>query len=144
MTEAKQTPTLSGQAPMPPKQALTPSSEDYLETILELCGENDTTRSVAIAEHLHVSKASVNKAMGILRDAGYIEQAHYGQIHLTSAGRERAAEILKRHTMIKRFLIEILGIDEATAEQDACRMEHVISADTRDHWYSYLRTVLAG
>ncbi len=127
-----------------PKNALTPSSEDYLETILELCGSSDTTRSVAIAEHLHVSKASVNKAMGILRDAGLIEQAHYGVIHLTDAGRERAAEILERHTMIKRFLIEILGIDEQTSEQDACRMEHVISQDTRDHWYAYLRKVLAG
>lgn len=126
------------------RHPLSPASEDYLETVLELCGENDTTRSVDIAEHLHVSKASVSKAMGILREAGLIEQAHYGQIHLTPAGRERAAEILERHNMIKRFLIEILGIDEETAEQDACRMEHVISADTRDHWYSYLRKVLSG
>ncbi len=121
---------------------LTPSSEDYLETILELIGKTDAVRSVDIAQHLHVSKASVNKAMGILRDAGLIEQAHYGQIYLTSQGRQQAVDILRRHAMLKRFLVEILSIDEATAEQDACRMEHVISDRTRDRWLDYLGKVL--
>lgn len=127
---------------MPVAHPLTPSSEDYLETILELSDQVDAVRSVDIANHLHVSKASVNKAMGILRDADLIDQAYYGLIHLTAQGRQRAEEILARHTMLKRFLIEILGIDEAIAEQDACRMEHVISDETRDHWLSYLRKVL--
>ena len=122
---------------------LTPSNEDYLETLLELCGTCDKIRSVDVAEHLNVSKASVNKAMGILRDAALIEQEHYGLIHLTELGRHRASEIMQRHAMIKRFLIEILGIDEVTAEQDACRMEHVISESTHDHWFSYLRRVLS-
>jgi DtxR family transcriptional regulator, Mn-dependent transcriptional regulator len=121
---------------------LTPSSEDYLETILELTGKTDAVRSVDIAMHLHVSKASVNKAMGILRDAGLIDQAHYGQIYLTNQGHQRAAEILRRHGMLKRFLVEILSIDDETAEQDACRMEHVISDRTRDRWMAYLSQVL--
>jgi len=123
---------------------LSASNEDYLETILELCGSCDQIRSVEIAEHLHVSKASVNKAMGILREAGLVEQEHYGAVRLTELGRNRASEILSRHAMIKRFLIEILGIDERTAEQDACRMEHVISDATREHWLRYLREVLDG
>jgi DtxR family transcriptional regulator, Mn-dependent transcriptional regulator len=127
---------------MPATHKLTPSSEDYLETILELSEQTDAVRSVDIAGHLHVSKASVNKAMGILRDAGLIDQAYYGLIHLTVLGRQQAAEILARHTMLKRFLIEILGINEAIAEQDACRMEHVISDETRDQWLAYLRKVL--
>jgi DtxR family transcriptional regulator, Mn-dependent transcriptional regulator len=127
---------------MPAVHPLTPSSEDYLETILELSDQVDAVRSVDIATHLHVSKASVNKAMGILREAGLIDQAYYGLIHLTVQGRQRAEEILARHSMLKRFLIEILGIDEAIAEQDACRMEHVISNETRDHWLTYLRQVL--
>jgi DtxR family Mn-dependent transcriptional regulator len=121
---------------------LTPSNEDYLETLLELCGARGKIRSVDVAEHLHVSKASVNKAMGILREAALIEQEHYGLIHLTDLGRQHAAEIMERHSKIKRFLVEILGIDEAIAEQDACKMEHVISESTRDHWFSYLRQVL--
>jgi Mn-dependent DtxR family transcriptional regulator len=127
---------------MPAATPLTPSSEDYLETILELSEQAEAVRSVDIANHLHVSKASVNKAMGILRDAGLIDQAYYGLIHLTAAGRQRAEEVLARHTMLKRFLIEILGIDQATAEIDACRMEHVISEKTRAKWLNYLKKVL--
>jgi DtxR family transcriptional regulator, Mn-dependent transcriptional regulator len=123
-------------------QRLTPSSEDYLETILELSETADAVRSVDIAGHLHVSKASVNKAMGILRDAGLIDQAFYGLIRLTPSGRQRAEEILARHAMLKRFLTEILGIDIETSELDACRMEHVISGQTRDKWMSYLKSVL--
>ncbi len=121
---------------------LTPSSEDYLETILELADADGAVRSVDIADHLQVSKASVNKAMHILSDAGLIEHAHYGQIHLTRQGRRQAADIMQCHLMLKRFLSEILGIDEETAEQDACRMEHVISQKTRDQWLSWLEGIL--
>jgi len=129
---------------MPAERKLTPSSEDYLETILELTGDgdDDAVRSVDIAGHLHVSKASVTKAMGILRDAGLIEQAHYGLIRLTSQGRLRADEVLQRHGMIKRFLTEVLEIDDSIAEQDACRMEHAISDQTRKRWFAWLGTVL--
>lgn len=121
---------------------LSPASEDYLETILELSVNAETVRSVDIAEHLKVSKASVSKAMHVLQAAGLVEHAHYGQIRLTETGRCRAEEILQRHAMLKRFLVEILGIDEQTAELDACRMEHVISDQTRDRWLDYLRQML--
>jgi len=129
---------------MPAEQKLTPSNEDYLETILELTGDgdDDAVRSVDIAGHLHVSKASVTKAMGILREAGLIEQAHYGLIRLTGQGRKRADEVLLRHGMIKRFLTEILEIEDSIAEQDACRMEHVISDQTRKRWFAWLGKVL--
>lgn len=127
---------------MPAEKKLTPSSEDYLETILELSEKTDAVRSVDIASHLNVSKASVNKAMGILRDAGLIEQAYYGLIRLTDLGRQKADAILQSHGMLKRFLIEILDIEETIAEKDACRMEHVISDVTREHWLRYLKSVL--
>jgi len=123
---------------------LSPSSEDYLETILELSDQKEAVRSVDIADHLNVSKASVSKAMGILRQAGLIDQAFYGLIHLTDDGRERANEILLRHTMLKRFLMEILNLDETTAEMDACRMEHVISPVTMEKWMEYLSQILQG
>ena len=121
---------------------LTPSSEDYLEAIYRLADEHDAVRSVDIADHLNVSKASVNKAVHVLKDAGLIDHAHYGQIHLTEAGRKRAADISQRHRMLKRFLTEVLQIDEKTAEEDACRMEHAISEQTRDHWLAWLEDVL--
>ena len=121
---------------------LTSSSEDYLEAIYELSNKDEAVRSVDIAEHLQVSKASVNKAVHVLQDAGLIEHAHYGQIHLTRLGRRQAADILQRHLMLKRFLTEVLKIDEETAEQDACRMEHAISRETRDHWLSWLDDIL--
>lgn len=127
---------------METKYPLSAANEDYLEAIFELRDEQGATRSVDLAEHLQVSKASVNKAVGVLREAGLVEQEPYGAIRLTQTGQERAAEIYRRHTRIKRFLVEILGIDEETAEQDACRMEHVISTVTRDHLYQYLREVL--
>ncbi len=127
---------------MSEKTKLSPSSEDYLEAILELSDQHNAVRSVDIANHLHVSKASVNKAMGILRQIGLIEQAHYGLIHLTEQGRFRAKDVLQRHVMLKRFLTEILHTSEETAERDACRMEHVISDETRGKWLDWLREVL--
>lgn len=121
---------------------LTASNEDYLEAIFELASDDGSVRSVDIADHLNVSKASVNKAVHILQDAGLIEHAHYGQINLTTAGRRQAKDIVLRHTMLKRFLTEVLGINDETAEKDACRMEHVISAETRNHWLSWLEDFL--
>ncbi|MBP8989355.1 MAG: metal-dependent transcriptional regulator [Clostridia bacterium] len=127
---------------MASKEILSPSSEDYLETILELSDQNNAVRSVDIANHLGVSKASVNKAMGILREMGLIEQEHYGQVYLTEHGRLHAQDILDRHAMIKRFLTDILHIQEETAELDACRMEHVISDETKTKWLNWLREIL--
>lgn len=124
---------------MPGNKKLTPSSEDYLESILKLSALDDSVRSIDIAEDLHVSKASVTKAMGILRDAGLIEQAHYGLIRLTAQGRQRAGEIQQRHSLIKLFLTEILGIENSIAEQDACRMEHAISDTTRQRWMDWMK-----
>lgn len=121
---------------------LSPASEDYLEAILLLSDDQDSVRSVDIAEHLKVSKASVSKAIGILKLAGLIDHDHYGLIQMTSDGKIRAREIMQRHIMLKRFLTEVLHIDEETAEQDACRMEHAISPETKDKWLAYLSKVL--
>ncbi|MDD2374560.1 MAG: metal-dependent transcriptional regulator [Eubacteriales bacterium] len=121
---------------------LTPASEDYLEAILLLSDDEGRVRSVDIAEHLHVSKASVSKAIGILKQAELISHDHYGLIQLTAEGKIRAREIMQRHTMLKRFLTEVLHIDEETAEQDACRMEHAISEVTKEKWLQYLSRVL--
>lgn len=119
--------------------SLTMSNEDYLEAILQLSTHSPKVRSVDVAEMLQVSKASVSKAMGVLRASGMIEQEHYGLITLTEAGRAAATEILRRHKMLKYFLTHVLGVSDEVAEEDACRMEHTISMETRDKWFEYIR-----
>lgn len=106
------------------------SGENYLETVLILERKNGTVRSVDVANYLGVSKPSVSRAMSVLKAAGYINQESYGDIYLTEAGREKAEAVLERHRLISRFLRLAVGIDEETADRDACRIEHVISDET--------------
>src|SRR5690554_5671632 len=121
---------------------LSAASEDYLEAILLLSDDQDNVRSVDIADHLKVSKASVNKAIGVLKQAGFVDHDHYGLIQTTVEGKLKAREIMQRHTMLKRFLTDVLNIDEEIAEQDACKMEHAISEQTKDKWTQWLGKVL--
>lgn len=106
------------------------SGENYLETILLLQRQKGEVRSVDIANELAYSKPSVSRAVGILRDNGYIKVDENGLIHFTEKGRERAEGVYERHQMIINFLITTLGLDPDTAENDACRIEHVISDET--------------
>lgn len=105
------------------------SGENYLELILDISLEQDSVRSIDIARRLGVSRASVSKALGVLRDAGMVEPAYYGKVVLTEAGKKRASEVRRRHELICRYLIEALGVPQEIAEADACRMEHVVSAE---------------
>ncbi|MBQ8590854.1 MAG: metal-dependent transcriptional regulator [Firmicutes bacterium] len=106
------------------------SGENYLETILILEMEKGNVRSIDVAHHLDFSKASISRAMGILKEAGYITVDEAGNILLTEDGREKANQIYERHQLIERFLVECLEVSEETAEKDACRIEHVISEET--------------
>ena len=116
------------------------SGENYLETILSLEQKNGVVRSIDIANELGFSKPSVSRAMGVLKKAGYIEQEAYGNIRLTEAGRARASEVYNRHVLLTRFFVERLSLDPKIAEQDACRIEHVISPETMER----IRAVLDG
>ncbi len=117
---------------------LSPSSEDYLEAIHQLLKEEPHVHSVQVAQRLKVSKPSVNKAMGVLKDAGLVEQEPYGTLWLTKEGERIARQVAFRHSTLKHFLTDVLGIDEDTAEADACRMEHVISNTTLEKWVEYM------
>lgn len=119
---------------------LTPAHEDYIEAIVELeeAQERAEIRSVDIANLLDVSKASVNKALQSLRDAGYVEQERYGRITLTEEGRAYGAEIWGRHQALRSFLIDDLGIDPEVADKEACMMEHAISEHTMFRWLLWL------
>lgn len=115
------------------------SHEDYLEAMVML-GASQTTgvRSVDVAEKLGVSKASVSKAVAGLREAGYLDQAHYGSITLTERGLERGRAVLERHEMLTRFLSKGLGIAPEVAEHEACQMEHAISDDSFKKWFAFV------
>jgi DtxR family transcriptional regulator, Mn-dependent transcriptional regulator len=111
-------------------ERLTPSIEDYLEAIYVLDQADKGVRSVDVADKLHVAKPSVNRALKSLVEGGLIEQQRYSVIYLTEQGKEQARKILHRHTVIKRFLCEVLGLDEVRADQEACKIEHVVCEDT--------------
>ena len=105
------------------------SAENYLETILMLGHTKPHVRSIDIANELDFSKPSVSVAMKNLRQNGYIQVDGNGYITLADAGRKIAETMYERHTMLSSWLV-YLGVDQKTAVEDACRMEHVLSADS--------------
>ena len=106
------------------------SGENYLETILILKEKQGMVRSVDIARALNFSKPSVSRAVGILRENGYITVELNGEIELTPKGQEKADGIYERHRLLTEFLQRVSGVSAEIAEEDACRMEHIISEDT--------------
>lgn len=105
------------------------SAENYLETILMIKNRKGAVRSIDIANDLGFSKPSVSVAMKNLRNNGYIEVDENGYITLLESGREIAEKMYERHTTLSEWLIS-LGVDEKTAVDDACRIEHIISAES--------------
>ena len=103
------------------------SAENYLETILMLSQVKPHVRSIDIATELEFSKPSVSVAMKNLRENGYILVDPSGYITLSESGREIAETMYERHTLLSNWLM-YLGVDRKTAVEDACRMEHILSA----------------
>lgn len=114
------------------------SGEDYLETILIL-NQKGEVRSVDIANEMNVSKPSVCRAVGILKSGGFIEVDKNGYITFTADGRETAEKIYERHKVLTDWLIGI-GVDENTAEKDACRLEHNFSSESFEKLKNHIRT----
>lgn len=105
------------------------SGEMYLETIFVLQKKNNHVRAVDVAEHMGYSKPSVSRAMGLLKKGGFIEIAPDGAITLTDSGFDVAQKIYERHTLLSRLLVS-LGVNEETAMEDACKLEHDISDES--------------
>lgn len=105
------------------------SAENYLETILILSKKNPLVRSIDIANELDYAKPSVSVAMKNLRENGYIEMDSDWHITLTEKGRPIAEAMYERHTLLTEWLV-FLGVDKKIAAEDACRIEHVISAES--------------
>ena len=106
--------------------ALHESAEMYLETIYRLSMEQHSVRSIDVAESLNYSRASVSRAVGLLKKDGYLEMDEDGFLNLTELGKSTAEKIYERH-MILTAALKALGVDEESAAEDACRIEHVIS-----------------
>jgi Mn-dependent DtxR family transcriptional regulator len=106
--------------------SLQESGEMYLETILVLSHKKSAVRSIDICDHMGYSKPSVSRAVGVLKNGGYIAIDSDGHITLTEQGREVAQKIYDRHRILTEFL-EKIGVDPAVAAEDACKMEHAIS-----------------
>ncbi len=102
------------------------SGEMYLETIYVLNQKSDSVRSIDVCEYMGYSKPSVSRAVGLLKNDGFITVSKEGYLKLTKSGEETAKKLFERHTILSEFLIS-LGVDEETATEDACRIEHVIS-----------------
>lgn len=105
------------------------SQEDYLETILILQKKLGQVRSIDIANEMNFSKPSVSVAMKNLREKAYITMSENGFITLTESGRERAENVLERHTILSDWLVSI-GVSQKTALEDACRVEHDLSEES--------------
>jgi Mn-dependent DtxR family transcriptional regulator len=106
------------------------SGEDYLETILILHERTGFVRSIDIASELGYSKPSISRAMGILKEHGFITVKQDGQIVLTEDGEKRAKSVYSKHLLLTRFLNEVLGVSHENSDLDACKIEHVISEET--------------
>ena len=117
--------------------ALNPSAEMYLETIYVLWKEKHLVRSIDIAERMNFSKPSVSRAVGLLKDGNYITVDRDGYLTLTEDGLLLAQKIYERHTVLSNVLM-MLGVDEETATEDACRIEHVISDKSFETLKKYL------
>lgn len=121
-------------------EKISKSHEDYLEAMVELGATTENPiRSVDVAAKLGVSKASVNKAMSVLKEKGFAEQPYYGDITLTAEGYEYGRSVLERHEMLYLFLTKALGIPEDRADEEACLMEHAISDESFEKWFAFVR-----
>ena len=108
------------------------SGEDYLEAVLVLQRKLGMVRSVDVARYMEVSKPSVCHAVNTLKDGGFLMMDEDRFLHLTDVGQEVAEKTYEKHCFFTRLLMDA-GVEPKTAEQDACRMEHVISENSFQH-----------
>jgi DtxR family Mn-dependent transcriptional regulator len=120
-----------------------PSVEDYLEAIANLNERGKVVRVNQIGQALNVKMPSVTSALKKLCDEKLVEHEKYGYVELTPKGEEVARETIRRHKVLKHFFAQALGIDEKTAEEDACKTEHVISPASLERLVKFLEFMKA-
>lgn len=120
----------------------TTSMEDYLEAVALLSEESKMVKVTEISKALGVTKPSVTAAMAKLSEAGLVVHEKYGRVGLTAEGERIAQDVYWRHRTLRQFLVDILKVDPGIAEEDACRMEHVLSRTTAKRLAKFLEFVL--
>ncbi len=118
--------------------------EDYLEAIATFKKQNNIARVRDIGRLLGVKSSSVNAALRVLSEKGFVAHERYGYVNLTPRGEAIASNIQSKHDLLLKFLTEILSINENEASQDACKMEHAISPKTFDRLTKFIRFVETG
>jgi len=124
---------------------LSSSIEDYLEAILalsEIDPQDQSVRVTDIAERLQIAKPSVTAALNVLKEKGLVTQERYGKVFLTPEGRKHALVVQRRHRVLRKFLVDVLGVGEKIAENDACLMEHVVSPETMEKLIEFLENTV--
>lgn len=121
---------------------ITSSLEEYLKTIYILKNTEGQVRVTDISKRLNCSKPSVNRALNCLKDEGLISYEAYGDIDITEEGISIAKSAIKRYDILKLFLVDILGVDDIVAQEEATKMKHSISEDTIKKLESYIIDVL--
>ncbi len=116
------------------------SGEMYLETIYTLTQTKAAVRSIDVCESMGFSKPSVSRAIGLLKAGGFVAVDENGYLSLTEQGRAVAERTVERHTLLKTFFVR-LGVEESTADADACKIEHHISDETMAALKKYLETL---
>lgn len=119
------------------------SGEMYLETIYVLSKKKNFVRSIDVCEEMGYSKPSVSRAVGLLKDGGYLTVGSEGALKLTPLGKEMAERTYERHTVLSKLFMS-LGVSEDVATADACRMEHIISDETFSALKNHLNKHLNG
>ena len=119
-------------------QGLSPSMEDYIEAIYLAMREKGSVRPGDLSARLDVSASSVTEALRLLRAKGLVTYVRYGTVSLTGAGLLAAEDVYYRHRMMARFLVDVLGVEAATAEESACRLEHAVSPDILQRFVEYM------
>jgi len=123
------------------RMELSASLEDYIETIYHIVEEKQVARAKNIADHLGVSRASVTEALRTLSSKGLINYAPYEVITMTPAGRIVAEDVIFRHTTLKKFFTEILTINDETAEDGACKIEHAAPPQVISRMIDFMKFV---
>jgi len=120
----------------------TASMEDYLESMVILAEQGKPVKVTEIGKALGVKKPSVTSALAKLSEAGLVQHEKYGDVVLTAEGGRIAQDVYQRHRILRHFLVEILNVDPAVAEGDACRMEHVVSRTSLERLAKFIEFVL--
>ena len=120
---------------------ISPSLEDYLESIFMLRQRKQMVRVKDLAEHLKIKASSVVGGLRKLQEKHLVVHEHYGYIELTQEGINKAKAVYERHVVLKKFLHQILGVDKKVAEQDACKIEHYLSKKTLERIVKFINFI---